>query len=285
MPIPKKQTAEGQQTINQHKVNIMRIGDVGSNVANLQRQLNQAGAKPQLEVDGWFGELTRVAVVTFQKRHGISAIGIAGPRTQAALAGLLDPKRIGKSDLSRAAKALEVNLASIAAVAEVESAGRGFVDQRPTILYERHIFHRRSPSEQAQQWLLSHPNICNPKRGGYIGGVAEHRRLQQASALNESTALESASWGMFQIMGFHWQNLGYSSVQEYVHDMSHSEGRQLDALVRFIIADPALHTALRDRKWAAFARIYNGPAYKDNLYDIKLARSYAQFVQSYGDAA
>ncbi|MEI2422123.1 peptidoglycan-binding domain-containing protein, partial [Arthrospira platensis SPKY2] len=89
----------------------MRIGDVGANVANLQRQLNQAGAKPQLIVDGWFGELTRAAVIAFQKKHGISAIGIAGPRTQAALAGLLDPKRIGKSDLARAAKALGVNLA------------------------------------------------------------------------------------------------------------------------------------------------------------------------------
>ncbi|MBV5553030.1 N-acetylmuramidase family protein, partial [Pseudomonas aeruginosa] len=44
----------------------------------------------------------------------------------------------------------------------------------------------------------------------------------------------------------------------------------------FIDTDPALHKALKARKWADFARLYNGPDYKRNLYDTKLARAYEQ---------
>lgn len=60
--------------------------------------------------------------------------------------------------------------------------------------------------------------------------------------------------------------------------MDISEGEQLKALVKFIEADPVLHKALKARKWAEFAKRYNGPAYKENDYDIKLARAYQQFA-------
>lgn len=264
----------------------MRIGDTGAQVRRLQQQLNAAGARPALEVDGWFGEKTRDAVLAFQRRHGISAIGVAGPRTQAALAGITDPRRIGEADYRRAAAELGVSVAAVAAVAEVESVGRGFLDDgRPVILYERHIFYRQAEavdSEQANIWAVKFPNLCNTRRGGYTGGPGEHQRLRSAQQLDHNWALEACSWGIFQIMGFHWQRLGYPSAQAMVNDLSQSEGAQLDALVRFIRADKALHQAIRARKWATFARIYNGPAYKDNFYDVKLARTYAHFATLYG---
>lgn len=87
-------------------------------------------------------------------------------------------------------------------------------------------------------------------------------------------ALESASWGAFQIMGFHWQRLGYSSVQDFVTAMSTNETQQFEAFTRFIETDPALHKALKNRKWAEFAKLYNGPDYQRNLYDTKLQRAY-----------
>lgn len=264
----------------------MKIGDTGAAVRRLQQQLNAAGATPPLQDDGWFGPLTQQAVIDFQRRHGISAIGVAGPRTQAALAGLTDPRRIGRTDFERAATELGVSVAAVAAVAEVESAGRGFLDDgRPVILYERHIFYRQAEaidSEQANIWMVKYPNLCNTRRGGYTGGPGEHQRLRAARQLDHDHALEACSWGMFQIMGFHWQRLGYQSAQAMVDDMSQNEGAQLNALVRFIKADKALHQAMAGRKWAAFARGYNGPAYKDNLYDVKLARTYAHFAALYG---
>ncbi|MEG6992119.1 N-acetylmuramidase domain-containing protein, partial [Pseudomonas aeruginosa] len=50
--------------------------------------------------------------------------------------------------------------------------------------------------------------------------------------------------------------------------------------VRFIEADPALLKALKGRKWAEFARRYNGPAYARNLYDVKLERAYARHSEA-----
>ena len=56
--------------------------------------------------------------------------------------------------------------------------------------------------------------------------------------------------------------------------MSAGESQQFDAFVRFIETDPVLHKALKGRKWAEFAKLYNGPDYQRNLYDIKLQRAY-----------
>ena len=56
----------------------------------------------------------------------------------------------------------------------------------------------------------------------------------------------------------------------------------LDAFVRFILADPTLLKALRAGAWATFAKQYNGPAYKENMYDVKLQRAYARFAAEQG---
>ncbi|MNL61260.1 hypothetical protein D3C87_1851660 [compost metagenome] len=42
-----------------------------------------------------------------------------------------------------------------------------------------------------------------------------------------------------------------------------------------------MHKALLGRKWADFARRYNGPAYKENDYDTKLAKAYDHFAKIY----
>ena len=178
-------------------------------------------------------------------------------------------------------------LASVYAVNEVESSGEGFLDNgKPVILFERHIMYRQlsaprhdgdDPAElkrHADQLAATNPALVNPKYGGYAGGTAEHQRLNSARLIDDTAALESASWGAFQIMGFNWQRLGYASVQDFVQAMSTSESHQFEAFVRFIETDPVLHKALKAGKWADFAKLYNGPDYKRNLYDIKLQRAF-----------
>ena len=126
--------------------------------------------------------------------------------------------------------------------------------------------------------VARHPDLINPQRGGYLGGTAEHARLTAASRIHPDAAIESCSWGLFQIMGWHWQALGYASPQRWADLMSTAEGYQLRAFVAFIQASPALHTALRELRWATFARLYNGPDYRANLYDVRLARAYARYA-------
>lgn len=67
----------------------LRQGDRGPAVIDLQNLLNKNGAK--LTVDGFFGSLTRAAVVAFQQRKGLLADGIVGPKTWTALKAVNTP--------------------------------------------------------------------------------------------------------------------------------------------------------------------------------------------------
>jgi aspartate aminotransferase len=66
---------------------------------------------------------------------------------------------------------------------------------------------------------------------------------------------------MFQVMGYHWQALGYASADDWLAAMQQSEREHLRAVVGFIELDPQLHKALKAGKWSEVARRYNGPAY------------------------
>lgn len=253
----------------------LRFGDTGERVAALQKKLVRAGYP--LAVDGWFGEATERALRAYQRAQGLVVDGIAGPKTLAALRGRPLSKTLGQADIERAAERLGVAVAVVQAVNEVESRGRGFFDDgSPVILYERHVMYRRLPLHGVDPapWAEELPDYVNPKPGAYEGGTKEHGRLAVARGICEPCALESASWGLFQIMGFHWKALGYDSIEGFVERMSTSEAEQLEAFVRFIERDPALLYALQRRKWAAFAARYNGPAYRRNAYDLKLARAF-----------
>ncbi|NNA66209.1 N-acetylmuramidase domain-containing protein [Pseudomonas gessardii] len=263
----------------------LRHGDRSQAVLILQKNLNRQGAR--LVLDGDYGDTTEAAVRAYQAKIGLVADGIAGIKTQSSLAGGDCVQLLRNSDLVAAAERLDVPLASIYAINEVESKGKGFLDNgKPVILFERHIMYRqlataRHPGDDlaelkrhAGQLATTTPALVNPKPGGYIGGTAEHQRLAMARLIDDTAALESASWGAFQIMGFHWQRLGYTSVQDFVAAMSAGESQQFDAFTRFIETDPVLHKALKARKWAEFAKLYNGPDYQRNLYDVKLQRAY-----------
>ncbi len=258
---------------------ILKHGDVGRDVESLQNRLVKAGL--HLEVDGWFGDETEKAVIRFQRQQGLMVDGIAGPATLARLdpANTISPgKLLSEEDLKYAARRLGVQLAAIKAVTEVESKESGFLPSgRPVILFERHIMHRRLPARRREQLANVHPELVNDKPGGYVGGESEWRRLTRACAIDRTAGIESASWGLFQIMGFHWQHLGYASAAAYSEAMHRSEGEQLEAFVRFIKKDPALHQALKSRDWPEFAERYNGPAYARNQYDTRMAAAYERF--------
>ena len=62
---------------------LLRQGDEGPAVAELQRELTEAGFP--CSVDGQFGPQTADAVRALQTARGLDADGIAGPKTRAAL--------------------------------------------------------------------------------------------------------------------------------------------------------------------------------------------------------
>ncbi|KVU44764.1 peptidoglycan-binding protein [Burkholderia ubonensis] len=257
-----------------------RLGDQGDDVGLLQRRLIRAGYA--LDVTHVYDEATESAVKAVQTEAGLVVDGIAGPKTLAAIAtGRRDPKHLADADIVKAADILGVPVACVRAVNEVESTGSGFLsDGRPKILFERHVFWKRLEARGIDPAPIAakYPNICAQARGGYQGGAAEYTRLATAELIDAGAAYESASWGAFQVMGYHAERLGYSDIDDFVARMENGEGDQLDAFVRFVAADSSLLAALKGRKWAVFAKGYNGSDYARNLYDVKLARAYDKYA-------
>lgn len=170
--------------------------------------------------------------------------------------------------------ALDVAAPELLAVLAVESRGCGFLpDRRPKILFERHCFHKLTKG----RFSATHPDISQPTPGGYLGGAGEYERLERALALDHDAALQSASWGAGQVMGFCHAELGYASVDALVTAMMSGEDGQLDAVGRYL-QHKGLAAALREHQWATVARCYNGPAYAKNKYDQRLAGAHQQYV-------
>lgn len=265
---------------------ILRMDDVGAAVGALQRRLVINGYK--LEETNVFDAPTHAAVVQLQVRAGLVVDGRFGEKSDTYLRGSETGYYLKQSDLVQAAEKLGVDLASVMAVNEVESTGSGFIsDGVPKILFERHVFWRRLKAHgiDPQPLSVKFPGIVSQKRGGYAGGKSEYTRLNAAMSIHREAALEAASWGAFQVMGYHWEMLGYSSVEEFVEKMREDEGQHLDAFVRYILSDKTLHKALQTKKWATVARLYNGPAYEENLYDVKMERAYKRYSEQLKVAA
>lgn len=177
----------------------------------------------------------------------------------------------------KAAQELEVEIATIKAVAEVESKGEPFLpDGRPKVLFEAHHFSRLTK----HIYDITHPRISSRKwnRKLYTSPQKEHFRLESAVALDRKAALQSASWGMFQIMGFNYAAAGFPTVQKFVNAMYGGEEKQFAAFVQFIKNNARAHRALQRKKWSQFAEAYNGSGYKLNRYDVKLEEAYKRYL-------
>lgn len=256
----------------------MKAGSRGEHVRALQQALNESGVTEQLLVDGAFGPRTESAVRVMQAHLELPVTGEVDHGLGAALRVWdIIPPRLTGADLHEAAHRLKVDYPAIAAIVAVESRGRGFLNSGlPVILFERHIMRRRlivhriDPNGAKSPDLMYPQDIVNTKPGGYLGGEREWGKFDRAAEIHRASAIESCSWGLFQVMGFHWERLGYLSAEQWLERMSRSEQDHLEAFRRFVESDPVLLQALQDHRWAAVAQRYNGPAYAKNKYDERL---------------
>jgi len=181
-----------------------------------------------------------------------------------------------------AAVLLGVEVAAIKAVAEVEAPNGGFNPEGfPITLFEGHWFYRLTKGKFSN----SHPSLCYSKwtRRFYGKGWKEEgARLQIAVGLDREAALMSASWGKFQIMGFNHGLCGFPHVQEFVNEMCKDEDSQLRLFCEYV-KNSGLSKFLRNHNWDNFARLYNGPEYRKNMYAEKLQIAYEKYKLSMKD--
>lgn len=182
----------------------------------------------------------------------------------------------------RKAEENELDAASLLAIISVESAGRVFakVDGKfePLIRFEGHYFYRLLPKVKRNIAVtkgLAHRRAGKIKNSRFQ--TSRWRFLNKCISLDRDAALQSTSWGVGQVMGSHWRWLGYASVDAMISDVRKGVGGQTELMVRFIKkANLARFIDVQD--WAGFARSYNGPAYKQNKYDVKMAKAYKRYV-------
>ena len=199
------------------------------------------------------------------------------------------PSRLTSSDFGDMAAKLRVEEAALRAVVEVECSSKGgfLADGRPRILFEGHIFWRKlqergiDPSPIAP----SHPTILYPRwvTTHYRRGAGEWERFEEAAAISPDAAIESASWGLFQIMGFHWRTCGCSSPEEFRALMERGEREQMELAMTFM-EHTGIAGVLRAKDWGTFARRYNGSGYRANRYDERLAAAYNKFCKPSANA-
>jgi hypothetical protein len=219
---------------------------------------------------------------------GVKGLPAAAPVSQIGLC---------PEDFTSAASRLACSVAQIRAVDEVESGGGWFTDVRfavlnldgpggfidgpnlPKILFEAHHFDRLTGGK----YRKSHPNLSSAKwnRALYVGGQGEWERLYRAMQLDRSAALQSASWGRYQIMGFNHKLAGYGTVEAFVEAMMRSERDHLEAFVTYVInaglADELRRISTVHADCIPFARGYNGSGYAANSYHVKLARAFKKW--------
>lgn len=209
--------------------------------------------------------------------HGqpVAIDGKPGAQTRAAIiAAFTNPcaPKVTDADVLAIASRLGCSTKQLRAVAAVESSGAAYDGQgRPKILFERHKFHLLTGGE------YSPCGYSDRKQGGY--GEDSWTKLTMAASRNADAAFSAASWGKFQIMGFHWSALGYPSPINMAYSTVTGEAASYDMLARYIehfnIGSALRSLSLDPDANRSFARGFNGPAYEAGGYHMKLAKAMA----------
>lgn len=184
-------------------------------------------------------------------------------------------KRLDDIDLPKIGARIGVGEDELHAFMDVEAAGSGFDSQgRPKMLFEPHVFYRNlsgAKRDRAVSEGLAYPRW---KPGNYP--LDSYPRLLKAIAIDETAALKSASWGLGQILGENHRAVGFITPQAMVEAFMKDEENHLSAMVQFLIANE-IDDDLREHDWSAVARVYNGPRYRENDYDGRMAEAYVKW--------
>jgi hypothetical protein len=188
---------------------------------------------------------------------------------------------------------LAIDVSAAVAVLQVESAGRGFLDDgRMVIRFEPHVFLRHVDDDRetlvrkrfrfdAQEPWKRHAyrtgNSWVPMHVTKLSLAANQDReweaLDIARDIDPLAALKAISMGAPQIMGFNHARIGYDGVEDMFRTFQADERFHVLGLFDFVRGPGAVSeglVALQRRRWEDFASVYNGPG-QASVYGARIA--------------
>lgn len=166
---------------------------------------------------------------------------------------------------------------ALAAFIEVESGGKGFDEATGKLIiqFEPAWFRKLEPYAPSGKWSVN----------GVERQAKEWIAFNEAFAISPKSAMMATSIGIGQVLGLHWNRLGYVSVGEMWNDAKRGEDRQIHQMAEFIRTDPVLLAALNIKDWGTVAARYNGARYKEMAkkwgrepYDISMRKAYEKYI-------
>lgn len=177
-------------------------------------------------------------------------------------------------DLAHAAN-IETNV--LKSFMEVEGGGIGFSDVtgRMIIRFEKTWFQRKYEDWKGHQGAWEQ-TIVNQSTAWAA--------FSDAYNIDKDAALLSTSVGILQIMGFNHEACNFKSAEDMWAFNEISEINQVETGIRFIMSNPALYRAVKNKNWSLIALLYNGAGYREYAvknntipYDRKMANAYIKF--------
>lgn len=207
-------------------------------------------------------------------------------------------KLLTDDDYKKASDFLHCDIALIKAVSSVESGKYGgfLPSGEPVILFEPYTFYNLTNGKFNGERVLINNHLYplslqgswNRIKADYGPVEIQHSKLQGATKLDRDNALQSCSWGKFQIMGFNYAKCGFKSLQDFINAMYKNEGEHLYAFCNFLKntfvrrgwfeRKFSLAELLAGKDFNTFTKGYNGSG-QVKEYSKKLADAYNKFKQ------
>ena len=181
-----------------------------------------------------------------------------------------------KQEIIDICKNQPIDTADLLTFISVETGGQGFDSKTGKILiqFEPSWFRKKAPYAPSGLWSVNKVDVQSK----------EWLAFNDAFSKNPDAAMKSTSIGLGQIMGLHYQRLGYKTVGDMWDDAKKGIARQVYQLVKFIETDNRLKIALMNQDWHTVATIYNGDGYKQLAlkynrvpYDEAMKSAYEKF--------
>jgi len=199
--------------------------------------------------------------------------------------GVQPPIETGNVDIAppvvfdQVADELDVEVELLKAFVKVESGSCNSLNGKPICRWETHIFKRYTGINIYVHGLRGRINAeCQGNEY-----EAFNRGCLVRDGKYEKQAYMSASWGMGQIMGFHYKRLGFNTPKEMVEWIGESDDNGIRSIGRFIKTHAKLLKACQTKDFYKIAYYYNGAYFEKyapegKQYDDKIKAEYERLT-------